>query len=251
MGRKQPVGQLEVGPRSARQRRRCWSLSGSATRSPRSSSRSFSSAARPHRDGPRGQGSSGPCAARRGTGDGQGVDRVRLARGALAAAAWADQLRRDPDRQRAHRGHQEALEGARDVAAVLTPPDPLLPQATAPVEQLGKARLARQGRSARRRSAWFPGIPPTQVCVCLWRPFRSRSWTRPFDWLSPRVYRRRTNLTWGKAKLLSSHGGDPREAASDETHGGQTLGSTASLGVSSPPFPTRTNRPRSDACRRP
>jgi hypothetical protein len=75
-------------------------------------------------------------------GDGQSVDRIGLAAGALAPATLAHQLRRHPDDALAA-GHQETLEGARDVAAVLERPDPLLVEVPAPGEQLAKAGPSR------------------------------------------------------------------------------------------------------------
>jgi hypothetical protein len=60
---------------------------------------------------------------------------------------------------------------------------------------------------------------------------------------------RLTNLTRGDATLLSSQAGDPRAAAGDATHGGQTLGRHRA-------YESARRRPenqptRSDACRRP
>src|SRR5262249_35733025 len=75
---------------------------------------------------------------------------------------------------------------------------------------------------------------------CGWTcgyPLRSRS-LAPVPSIGCRLIRtdrRRTDLTWGDATLLSSHDGDPRGAASDTTDEGQTSGSTDSLRVSSPP----------------
>ncbi len=168
-------------------------------------------------------------------GDGQRIDRVRLAPRAFPPAALAHQLRRHPDHALA-RGNQEPLEGTGDVAAVLDRPDPFGVEASPPGEELAKPRLPGCGRQlageltgARKHGAAGMG---SLVGV------RSDHdhWLRPFDWLSPvRTDRRRTDLTRGEATLLSSHDGDPRGAASDTTDEGQTSGSTASLRVSSPP----------------
>jgi hypothetical protein len=77
----------------------------------------------------------------RGAGDGEGIDRIGLATGALPPARLAHQLRRHPDDPLAA-GEEEALEGARDMAAVLDRPDALWVEVPPPVKQLGKARLA-------------------------------------------------------------------------------------------------------------
>jgi hypothetical protein len=75
----------------------------------------------------------------------QGVDRIGLARSALAAAACAHQLRGDTDHSLAGI-HQEALKGAGDVTAVLDCPDPLWIKTATPVEEFREAGLARGRR---------------------------------------------------------------------------------------------------------
>src|SRR6185295_6664124 len=67
----------------------------------------------------------------------QGIDRIGLARSALAAAAFAHQLRGDTDHSLAGI-HQEALKGAGDVTAVLDCPGPLWVKTAAPVEKLSE-----------------------------------------------------------------------------------------------------------------
>ncbi len=86
-------------------------------------------------------------------------------------------------------------------------------------------------------ASWpVPATTAPQVWVCLWVSVPiTIIWPVPSIGCRLRTDRRRTNLTGGDATLLSSQAGDPRVAAGDTTHGGQTFGSTASLGVSPPP----------------
>lgn len=120
----------------------------------------------------------------RRSGDGQGIDRVGLAAGALTLAGGAHQLRGD-SHHALSRCDQEALEGAGDVAAVLQRPDPLLIEAPPPVEELAEARLpGRRGQlageltgSRKDRAAGvgsFVGVRSDHDHLAC-----------PFDWLSP------------------------------------------------------------------
>jgi hypothetical protein len=78
--------------------------------------------------------------AQRRAGDRQGVDRVGLAAGAGALAGAGHELRADPQHRLAA-GHQEALQAAVDVAAVLQGEADLGPEAVGPGHQLALARL--------------------------------------------------------------------------------------------------------------
>lgn len=120
-------------------------------------------------------------------------------------------------------GDEEALQGAGDMAAVLDRPDPLRIQGAGPAQELLVAGLARAGtvespRSSAVRASTAPAVwvdlwvsaPITIICIVLSIGCRLRTDLR------------RTKLTWGDAKLLSSHVGDPRAAASDTTGESQT-----------------------------
>lgn len=165
-------------------------------------------------------------------GNGQGVDRVRLAGGAFATTALAHQLRGDAHHPLA-RGEEEALQGAGDVAAILDCPDALRVEVAAPVEQLAKARLSGRGGQLAGELP-VPANTAPQVWVRLWVSLPSDG--PPAD---------EPHLGRCHAPIKSSRGSSG--AAGDTTDGGQTLGSTASLGVSSPPSREPTGRGRTPA----
>ncbi len=139
---RQRAGSSSSGQRSCRcQRRRCWSSERALMRSSRWSSSSFSSSA-----------SSSRWAAGRVSGPSRRAARA-TARASIASdlpavsfatPALAHQLRRDPHHPFAA-CHQEALQRAGDVAAVLDRPDPLGVELAAPGEQLAESRLPRGG----------------------------------------------------------------------------------------------------------
>jgi hypothetical protein len=83
--------------------------------------------------------------AQSGSGDGERIDRIRLAALTDRATRPGHQLRRDAHDPLA-RGKQEALEADRDVAAVLERPQPLAGKRARPLDQLLVAPTARLDR---------------------------------------------------------------------------------------------------------
>ena len=157
-----------------------------------------------------------------GPSDGERVDLVRLAGLALAAPRGAHPLRRHPHDPLAGRD-QRLLEPARDVAAVLDRPHPLLVE---------PARPAHRGQMPRLLGLDLPGaahpagsrVHRRQRVRALVRVRSDHDHLhRPFVWLSTdEADLRRTALTRGDATLLSGHAEGPRAAAGDITFPGQT-----------------------------
>src|SRR4029077_15336409 len=120
----------------------------------------------------------------RRAGNGQGIDRIGLATGALALARGAHQLRGDTNHPLAG-GNQEALEGARDVAAVLDRPDALLLTSSPPCEQLAKARLSCRGGQLAGKLAGSRKYRAAGVGCLVGVRSDHDHLLCPLDWLSP------------------------------------------------------------------
>jgi len=155
------------------------------------------------------------------TRDGSRVDLVRLARLALATPCLTHHPWRDPNNTLTSRD-QRLLKTPGEMPAVLDRPHAL------PIE------LARPAKSGAMPALISTNLKLTgdhaaitrnrRQCMSALVDIRSNHdhYQPSLHWIAVEVDLQRTDLSRGGATLLSSHAGDPRAAASDKTHVGQS-----------------------------
>jgi len=163
--------------------------------------------------------------AQRGAGDGQRVDQVGLAALPAAAPLPGHQPRRDPDDALATH-EQEALEGARDMAAVLERPNPLAGQGARPAKRRGESPLSNSDELVVQQLAGFARNCGERVRALVhvrtehdhgFCPFHLAESGRPADMACLRAVPRSYQVTPGH----------PRPATSDTAKASQATRPTA------------------------